>query len=251
MIDSRRMRLKVDLLPRGPYADVVILVDVLRSTTAAPILFERGAERVFMTRSVRSARSFAESQGCLLAGERDLIVPEGFNHSTSPKELLQLDLSGRSVVLLAHNTSGALSSVPQARVVLLGSFYNAGAVVKAARASAETEIAIVCAGLDGSESLEDVVCAGFLARSLQRALGSNVELLDGTRLAMALVRAFPDPQEAVYRSAAGDELRRAGLTEDIAVSTLISQTEVAPLLKEITPWQPGRVYGFGRFGTAP
>ena len=65
------MRLKVDLIPRGPYEGVVIVVDVLRATTTTPLLFEKGLNELFITASLRAAREYAAQGNHLLLGERD------------------------------------------------------------------------------------------------------------------------------------------------------------------------------------
>lgn len=244
------MRLKVDLLPRGPYRDVVLVVDVLRATTTVPILFERGLTHLYVTPSLKTARAYAREGGHLLLGERDGLPPEGFNYGASPADLRLVDFSGRTAVMTTQNGPRTLPFVADARVVLLGSFYNARAVVDAALRAADGEIAIVCAGHDGFESLEDTLAAGFLARRIERAFEARaetagpLELRDAARLAMALLRAFPDPQEALVQSAAGQILSRVGLHEDLAHASLVSQTEVVPVLREVIPWDPEPLYRF-------
>ncbi|MBB6098462.1 2-phosphosulfolactate phosphatase [Deinobacterium chartae] len=237
------MRLKVDLLPKSSYPDVVIVVDVLRATTTAPILLGV-TDQLFVTPSLRSARAYAQEHGLLLAGEREGMPPEGFNYGASPAALRTLKLD-RDVVLTTENGPRALEQVEGAKSVLLGSFYNARAVLEEAARRATEEIALVCAGQNGNETLEDTVCAGFLARRLEKML-PEVELRDSARLAMALLRAFPDPQEALVQSTAGKLLARLDLHEDLAVSSLISQTEVVPVLKDTLGGEGGKIYRFER-----
>ncbi|NJK44284.1 MAG: 2-phosphosulfolactate phosphatase [Pleurocapsa sp. SU_196_0] len=59
---------------------------------------------------------------------------------------------------------------------------------------------------------------------------------------MHLLRAFPDPQEALILSAAGQLLQRIGLFEDIAFGALISQTDVVPRLTETIEFKPEPIY---------
>jgi 2-phosphosulfolactate phosphatase len=243
------MRLKVDLLPRGPYADVVLVVDVLRATTTAPLLFERGLETLFVTPSLKAARAYAAEGGHLLLGERDGLPPEGFNYGASPADLSQVDFSGRTAVMTTQNGPRTLPVVQDARVVLLGSFYNARAAAEAAVELARDEVGVVCAGHEGNESLEDTLAAGFLARRIERALEARdgaepLELRDAARLAIALLRAFPDPQEALVQSVAGRILARLGLHEDLAHASLISQTAMVPVLREVLATDAGPIYRF-------
>ncbi len=246
------MRLKLELLPRGPYPDVVLVVDVLRATTTAPLLFERGLETLFVTPSMRSARSYASRHELLLIGERDGLPPEGFNYGASPADLSTVDFHGKSAVLTTQNGPSALRVVKGARHVLLASFYNARAVCDAALELAVRdgleEIAIVCAGQADAESLDDTLTAGFLARRIERAyqtrFGENLELLDAARMSIALLKAFPDPQEGLLQSTAGGILARLGLHEDIAFASLVSQTDMVPALREVTAWEPEPLYRF-------
>jgi 2-phosphosulfolactate phosphatase len=61
---------------------------------------------------------------------------------------------------------------------------------------------------------------------------------------MALLRSFPDPQEALLQSTAGGILSKLGLHEDIAFASLISQTEMVPVLREVIAWEPEPIYRF-------
>ncbi|WP_027482180.1 2-phosphosulfolactate phosphatase [Deinococcus pimensis] len=241
------MRLRVDLLPGQDYADVVILVDVLRATTAAPILLERAG--VYVTPSLRAARAFAGERGLLLAGERDGLPPEGFNYSASPDDLRRARFEGRDVVLTTENGPRALAHVTGARHVLLGSFYNARAVTDAALRLARDEISIVCAGMRGEEAIEDIVCAGFLARRVvKQGEGRGVEARERVRLAQTLLRAFADPQEALAQSESGQLLMRLGLHEDLAVASLISHSDAVPRLRETLTVEGHPVYAFENVG---
>jgi len=236
------MRLKVDLLPKSGYGDTVILVDVLRATTTAPIILE-GAEQLFITGSLAVARGFADSYNLLLAGEREGLPPEGFNYGASPADLRGLKFE-RDVVLTTENSPKAIEAVSGAKHVLLGSFYNARAVVDKALELAGEEIAIVCAGMYGDETLEDIVCAGFFARRIQK-LSGEVELKDAAKLAISLLRAYPDVQEALMGSTAGGMLEKLGLLEDVAVSSLISQSTCVPRLENILQWDGKNIFRFG------
>jgi 2-phosphosulfolactate phosphatase len=243
------MQLSVELLPRGPYSDVVLLVDVLRATTTTPLLFQRGLETLFITPSVRSARSYAQEHDLLLIGERDGLPPEGFNYGASPADLSRVDFHGKRAVMTTQNGPLALPIVSSAKYVLFASFYNARAATDAAVRLAThdhlKQIAIVCAGQAGAESLDDTLTAGFLARRIEHTFpGEKPELRDAARLAMALLRSFPDPQEALLQSTAGGILSKLGLHEDIAFASLISQTEMVPVLREVIAWEPEPIYRF-------
>ncbi len=231
------MHLRVDLRPSGDfpgdysrdYPDVVIVIDVLRSCTLAPILFSRGLETLYVGPSIRAARHLAEARGLLLFGERGGLPPEGFNYGISPTEVAHADVAGRSAVLVSDNGARVLGCTKNAKHVLLGSLYNAGAAAALAASLAEQEIALLCAGFNGDEDLDDTLCAGFLAAQLKRRLPAAS--LGGAALyAMGFLGAFPAPVGALWGSRAGHALRRFNLTGDIALSSLVSQTDKVPRL---------------------
>lgn len=64
------MRLKVDVLPAEElvYHDVVLVVDVIRSTTTAVAFLEAGAEALYWVPDLEAARAFKDAD-VLLAGE--------------------------------------------------------------------------------------------------------------------------------------------------------------------------------------
>lgn len=221
------LRLRVDLLPKGGYEDTVILVDVLRATTTAAVLLERGARQLLITPSLEAARVLAERDRALLVGERGGLPPVGFHFGNTPSTLIRQDFTETKVVITTTNGAAALPVVADAKALLLGSFFNARAAVEFALSNATSELAIVCAGREGVEGLDDTLCAGFLAALAQRSRPDS-ELQDAAHIAIAVHRSFPDPQEGLWRSQAGQSLVRLGLQEDLAWASLISQTERVP-----------------------
>lgn len=225
------MNIRVDLLPKGDYHDVVIVIDVLRTCTIAPLLFDRGLEALFVSASIRRALRLAEAHDLLLVGERRGLPPEGFNYGNSPVELAAAPVAGRRAVLVSENAPRVLAQVSGARHLLLGSLYNAEAVAAHASALAEREVAVVCSGFAGNEDLDDTLCAGFLAAQLKRRFG-DAELSGAALMAISLFKAFPNPTEALWQSRAGHYLRSLDLVDDLAAGSTLSATRTVPYLEE-------------------
>lgn len=266
------MQLVVDLLPKAlPSAnthdssssqpltlyrdDVVVVIDVLRSCTLAALLFEHGLNQLYVSKSVRSLRKFAKAraakqQPSLLLGERDGIPPEGFNYGNTLTELLNVDVQGKAALLLAENMPVALGHVQGAAHVLLGSLYNAEAVMRHAAALARGRIHLVCSGFQGDEDLDDTLAAGYLAALLEQVIYPNLGATDtltlgGTAaMAMTLLKAFHDPLEALWHARAGQVLRRADLASDIAFASNMSQSDAVPRLRQVISEQPADLYHF-------
>ena len=170
------MRIHTDLAPAGPYEDVVVLIDVLRTGTLAPMLLERGLSRFALTGSVRRARQEADADPqVLLMGERGGFPPERFNHGTSPAELRQLDVRGRSAVILTENAPKALASLGGAKAVILGSLLNARAVAQMAASLSDGRVNLVCSGFGGEPDLDDCLAAGLIAGLIRTIAGGAEE----------------------------------------------------------------------------
>ena len=223
------MHIRIDLLPSPPYDDVVVLIDVLRTCTVAPILFENGLKELQVATKLKVARALGETTGATLIGERKGLPPEGFNYGNSPARLRQVDFSGAQAVLVSENAPATLALLDGAEHLLLGSLYNADAVMRQALSLSQGHIYLVCCGLWGQEDLDDTLAAGFLAAGLSR-LEPSARLSGGSRLALSLLETFPDPLGALWRSSSGNYLRKLQLADDIAVASLISQTEHVPAL---------------------
>lgn len=227
---------------------MVVLIDVLRSCTVAPVLFDGGLTRLTLCDSLREARK-AAADGKLLVGERAGVPPEGFNYGNSPSALSRADFRGREAVVVSDNAPKALPALAGASEVLLGSLYNGAAVASAVRAAGRERVSLVCSGYHGQEDLDDTMAAGFLAGEISR-LASGVRFEGAARLAIGLLRAFPDPLEALWHSTAGLTLRRHELAEDLAVASMISQSDTVPRLAAIDAGRHADLYRFEPMSTA-
>lgn len=256
------MRLRVDLYPHRPAprdvsgsspevhpggaydaADVVVLIDVLRSCTVAPILFDNGLADLYFCASIAGAKKFASDRGALLLGERRGLPPEGFNYGNSPAELRSLEAHGRQAVLVSENTPQVLPLLAEARHVLLGSLYNADAVFRCAYALAGEQITLVCSGFAGTESLDDALAAGYMAARLKQFY-PDIRLEGAALMAISLLKAFPEPLEALWHSHAGYYLRNVQIQEDIAIASLISQSDKVPRLQGVIGTDTAPLYHF-------
>lgn len=221
------MHTNIELLPVQAGADVVIIVDALRSCTSAPLAFDRGLDRLFFTTSLRAARHAAAEHGLMLLGERSGMVPEGFNHSNSPVLLSTLELTGASAVMVSENAPDAVVRNASARHLLLGSLYNATAVARRAVELATESVTVVCAGFRGQQDLDDSIAAAVIEAEVRR-LGPPLERRGAAALADSLLRAFPDPVDALWHSTAGRWLRQLEHAQDIGLAGRVSVSDAVP-----------------------
>lgn len=222
---------------------MTLVVDVF-AVSAIGVLLAKGAKDVWVTYGPRSARAVAGPAG-LLIGEHEGLPLEGFHHGLSMSALENFEVSGRGCVVVAPELNLALAQ--KASGILLAAFRNAKSAVEAALSRPGEGINIVCAA--GDASLANVVAAGFLAKRLQQLVEAPQANMDGATLAINLLQAFPDPQEALFQSEAGRKLFRMSRTEDLALASLISVDHVAPVLAE-TRVLEAKTYGLSQDRTA-
>jgi len=148
-----------------PAAAVAVVIDVLRASSTLARAFEQGAARVIAAATVAEAFELKRRHPqALLCGEREGRPVPGFDLGNSPLEYGRERVAGRTLVFASTNGSQALRLAASASCTLLGAFVNAAAVVE--RVAAEREVWLVASGKLGRTSLEDLACAGWLARAL-------------------------------------------------------------------------------------
>ncbi len=210
---------------------VCIVVDVIRASTSLIAMVERGAARVFIAGDIDTARAAAPRIGAVLAGEQDGLAPPGFDYGNSPVELSRAPLEGRSVVFVTTNGTAAIRAVTDAGAVLVGALRNGEAACREAWTAATAQgdnLTVVCAGREHGFGMDDVYCAGYLVHRVLQ-LGSP-ELTDAALAAVALFRSEPNALAVFSQSAAGRNVVRLGLTEDIAYCAQQDVSSVVPRL---------------------
>lgn len=221
------MRIHVELLPGRAATDVAVVVDTLRSCTSAALAFDRGCLSLDFTPSLKLARRAGPERNLLLLGERAGMVPEGFNHSNSPVLLGKLELEGQRLLMVSENAPQAVEINAGARHLLLGSLYNATAVAERALQLATESVTVTCSGFRGQEDLDDSITAAFVAAELRR-LAPEAEITGADALARSLLRAFPDPIDALWHSTAGRYLRGLEHAGDLGVAACVSVSRSVP-----------------------
>src|SRR5690625_243763 len=158
------------LLSSEEASDGVSVVDTLKSCTAACVAVAQRLATVDFARSLRVPRRAGAEFGLLLLGERRGMVPEGFNHSSSPVQPRQLGLAGKAALMVSENAPHAVGFHAGARHVLLGSLHNAAAVAARAAELAQTSITVTCSGFRDEEDLDDSITAAYITAQLQQQL---------------------------------------------------------------------------------
>jgi len=233
------VELHVAFLPeeRGAMTDrVAVVIDVLRAATSVLTVLERGCAEVAIAPSLEAARRYRTARpGMLTAGEEGGQAPEGFDFGNSPVAFARSDLAGRRLVLATTNGTRAVHAVREAPLVLLGCLRNRTAVARAAVDGARRDLGItlVCAGREGRFSLDDAYTAGAIADVIAaEAAPHTCVCTDAVAAARALYHASADAETLFRSTAAGRNLLRIGLEEDVRYCAAADCAEVVPRVGE-------------------
>jgi 2-phosphosulfolactate phosphatase len=224
------------LAAMAPRCDVVVIVDVLRFTTAVCAGVEAGAEIVPFRWGDPRAAEQAERVGAALAGRRAPGRP-----SLSPTDLLGSERGAR-IVLPSPNGSVLAVDAGERSVpfVLAGCFRNAAATARRAAMLAHgSPIGVVAAGerwhaADGPlrPCVEDLLGAGAILHALDPSGSVVAPCCDPEARAAraAFLDARPLLGDVLAASDSGRELVAGGDGDDVATAAEIDVTTLAAQL---------------------
>lgn len=205
-------------------SDVVVVVDVLRFTTAVDAAVSSGAV-VFPYRwNDPSAIPYAESVGAILAGAGD---PRG--PSLSPVSLLALEPGDRVVLPSPNGSTCAELAASTGATVLAGCLRNATAIGTFLEGAKRTVTVIACGERwpDGSlrPSLEDYLGAGAIISALDGPRSPEAEAA-----ADAWLEASPRIAEVISECVSGRELVARGWKRDLDFALAVDASSCVPVL---------------------
>lgn len=161
------------------YDCIVVIIDVLRATTAICAAFDSGVEAVFPVSGLEELLAL-KSKGYLTAAERDGKKVGFADFGNSPTVFLKTNMAGK---VLAYSTTNGTQAIEMAKPVgniLLASFANLGAACEWIKKQ-DKDVVILCSGWKNTVSLEDTLCAGALVE----ALGDNfTSVCDASKVAL-------------------------------------------------------------------
>jgi len=143
---------------------IVVVVDVLRATSAIATAFENGVAAIKPVATIEEALHF-KSTGYLAAAERDGKIVEGFELGNSPYDYERGTIQDQKVVLSTTNGTQAVEAAKHASKVVIGAFVNIAAVAEYL-ISENKNVIILCAGWKNKFNLEDTLFAGALFQEL-------------------------------------------------------------------------------------
>jgi 2-phosphosulfolactate phosphatase len=225
---------------------LVIIVDVLRASTTVATALGNGAKTVIPLEGpeevISRSKEFARSQ-TLLAGEQKMHPITGFDLGNSPQTFTPEVVGGKTILITTTNGTRALLGVQGARDIVIASYVNFTAVLAMMKvaASSNTDIAIICAGEEGSFTLEDSACAGRYVRAIPKRAALAVN--DAAAASVLIEKKYGDNIAKVFKeSTHGQALESAGFGDDLAAAAEVDSYPVVPIWqdRQITKLGPER-----------
>lgn len=215
----------------------VVVVDVLRSTSAICAAFANGAIEVIPVPTVEEAKAYKDN-GFLVAAERDGIKLDFADFGNSPFNFTPSTVGGK---VLAYSTTNGTSAINQASglSVSIGSFLNLTAIAKWLIDQSEGDLTVLCSGWKGKFCMEDSLFAGALCEILLAhpnfytkcdSVNASLELWHNAKQNMPL---FFDKIAQRHR------LKKMGLDDVLEYCFTLDSTNVVPLYKngKIVPFK--------------
>ncbi|MDP4223255.1 MAG: 2-phosphosulfolactate phosphatase [Bacteroidota bacterium] len=215
--------------PERLAGSIVVVIDILRATSAICTAFENGASSIIPVGTVPEAKDY-KNRGYLVAAERDGIVLDFADFGNSPFNFTREKVSGKTIAYSTTNGTGIIKMAASASDLIIGSFLNISAVIKwiAAR---ERNVLLFCSGWKNRFNLEDAVCAGAMAeRLMATSLYSTV--CDSAKAALDLWSIAKDDLPAyIEKVAHRSRLREKKLDDCISFCLTNDYTDMVPVLK--------------------
>lgn len=207
---------------------IVVVIDVLRATTAFCAAFDRGFGSIIPVTGIEEARCYKE-KGYLVAAEREGDKLDFADFGNSPAGFLSADKIGAELVFTTTNGTRAIDTGKVAGELVTASFSNLTTVVNWI-AKRNGDVLILCAGWKNTFSLEDTLCAGAIAAKLIK-VGTFYASDDASGAAMTLWNhSCENLRDVVSQSSHYQRLLSKGLDADLEYCFKQDTSKSLPIL---------------------
>ena len=141
--------------------EIVVVVDVLRATSAITTALHYGVEKIIPVSSVEEAREYL-AKGFIAGAERDGEVVEGFDFGNSPYAFMDPALKGKTIVLTTTNGTRAIQLASDRSQVVIGCLNNLDLLCEYLCDQPRNTL-ILASGWKDKVNLEDTICGGAIA----------------------------------------------------------------------------------------
>lgn len=216
-------------LPDEHTGSVVVIIDILRASSAICTAFANGVAEMIPVADVSEAKDYKE-KGYLVAAERDGFVLDFADFGNSPFNFTEEKVKGKTIVYSTTNGTGIINLASSAYKIVIGSFLNLSALSDWLL-NQDRDVLLFCAGWKNRFNIEDTVCAGAIAEKLLES-GLYHTICDSTLAALDLWSlARPDLTGYIDKAAQRTRLRDKNLDDCIPFCLSIDFTAIIPVIK--------------------
>jgi 2-phosphosulfolactate phosphatase len=209
-------------------ADIVVVIDVLRATSAICAAFDNGIKKVIPVSTVEAAIEYKRKKNYIVAAERKGQIVDGFKFGNSPYSYMDESIKGKTLVLTTTNGTKAFHTAKDAKHVIIGSLINLDAVCDYLLKEYKN-ILILASGWQNKFCLEDTICAGAIVEKLL-STGKFISEDDSSIAAKYLFLSARDNIFGYLKASSHRRrLRALNLNEDIKYCLTPNQTDVVPV----------------------
>ena len=234
-MEDKRKRIEVCYTP-GEYDyfkdefEIVVVIDVLRATTAICVAFEYGIKSIIPVPTLEDALEY-KKKGFLVGAERKGQIVEGFDFGNSPYSYMKDEFKGKDVVLTTTNGTKSIAAAKDAETLVIGSLVNLD-VLTTWLIKQNKNTLCLCSGWQDKFNLEDTICAGAISEALINT-GNFTSIEDSSIAAKYLYLSAKDNYMGYLKSSSHRRrLRNLNLNEDIKYCLTPNKTKVIPILKD-------------------
>ena len=235
MSKETRKRIEVCFTPGGfehfkNDFNVVVVIDVLRATSAICAAFEYGVNSIIPVPTIEEAWEYKQ-KGYLAGAERKGQIVEGFDFGNSPFSYMNPEFKGKDIVLTTTNGTRSLDVAKDAEIVLVASFLNLDAICNWI-IQQQKDVVCLCSGWQDNFNLEDTICAGAIAEKLINT-GNFYSTEDSSIAAKYLYESAKKNHLGFIKSSSHRRrLKKLNLNKDVKYCLTPNQTSVIPILKD-------------------
>ncbi|MCW0481949.1 2-phosphosulfolactate phosphatase [Gaoshiqia sediminis] len=210
--------------------NIVVVVDILRATSAICTAFHNGVKRIIPVSTVEEARKKKE-EGYIVASERDGYVLDFADFGNSPFNFTAEKVRGKEIVYSTTNGTRCIHMASHSKEVVIGSFLNLTSLSEWLIRQ-DAPVLIFCASWKDRFSLEDTIFAGALAEKLLDS-GKFETICDAVTASLDLwTLAKPNLNEYVLKAAQKGRLAEKGLDDCIEFCHRADFTSVIPIYRD-------------------
>ncbi len=158
----------------------VVVIDVFRATSCICAAMSAGARRLIPFTSIDECwQEHSKWQGTdervVMCGERKMLPIEGFALGNSPLSYTKESVGDATVIMSTTNGTRSIQIAERegATQVLVAALLNARAVADKI-AEQDGDITLFCSGRADRFSIEDTLCAGYIATILSKEYGAKL-----------------------------------------------------------------------------